>query len=79
MTVAAGAVLSGFGKGKFRHVLPDAPLNEDKEVVFDCAPENYCMVDGKLHTFAEMHDQTARECQSLLPQGDPGSNRCLED
>ncbi|CAJ1415144.1 unnamed protein product, partial [Effrenium voratum] len=57
VTVAAGAVLSGFGKGKFRHVLPDAPLNEDKEVVFDCAPENYCMVDGKLHTFAEMlHD-----------------------
>lgn len=52
MTLPFGLVVCGFGKGKFKEISPDKPL-EDSECGFDPAPEMLAMLDNKVASFSE--------------------------
>ncbi|CAJ1358140.1 unnamed protein product [Effrenium voratum] len=52
VTLPFGLVVCGFGKGKFKEISPDKPL-EDSECGFDPVPEMLAMLDNKVASFSE--------------------------
>ena len=57
VTIPAGLVLCGWGKGKFREASRDKPLRPECEVTFDAKPDTLGVLDGKFGTFADFLNQ----------------------
>ena len=57
--MAAGSVLCGFGKAKFRESDPKKPVNPDTEILFEVGCDSVGILDSKTATMEEfLNDAT---------------------
>ena len=54
VTLPAGLVFAGWGKGKFREVTAEKPVNPDNELEFNPDPNTLAILDGKFATIGEL-------------------------
>ena len=68
MTLGAGLILAGWGKGKFREVTGDKPGNPDTELSYNPTLDTLAILDGRFGTMSDLLDHAS------LPN--PRMSRC---
>ena len=58
--MAAGSVLCGFGKAKFREPDPKKPLNVDTEILFEVGCDTLAILDSKTATMEEFLNDASK-------------------
>ena len=79
MTLPLGAILCGFGKGRFREV-GKTEFDENKELMFQPSPETWATLDSTTDTVGDLLDITRKNkgldgckvCYHKVMQGPDG-------
>lgn len=86
VTLGAGLILAGWGKGKFREVTGDKPGNPESELSYNPTPDTLAILDGRFGTISDLLDyaktakpENVKMCYHTVKQEPNGEWKITQD